>query len=91
MGALLAAHTRLVDDWIPFERYTSPPRLEAPLVTWQGPDFIMRAYARTLRDLGLSAKVVAKLNRRRAVRPRCLHFGNSFVVTDRFKVGSGAT
>jgi hypothetical protein len=90
IGALLAAHTGLVDDWIPFERYTSS-RLDAPLVVWKGPEFLMRAYARTLRDIGLLATVVAKQQQRRAFRPRCLHFGNSFVVTDHCEILSGAT
>jgi hypothetical protein len=91
LGALLAAHIRLVDDWIPFERYTSPRRLEASQVTWRGPEFVMRAYARALRELGLPAKVVPKRRLRRTSRPRCLHFGNSFVVSNRFRVVSGAT
>jgi hypothetical protein len=91
LGALLAAHTRLLDDWVPFERYTSPRRLGASLVTWRGPDFVMRAYARALRGLGLHTKVVLKQSRRHAVRPSCLHFGSSFVVADRFTLVSEAT
>jgi hypothetical protein len=91
LGTLLTAHTRLLDDWVPFERYTSPRRIEASLVIWRGPDFVMRAYARALRGMGLHTKIVLKQARRRASRLKCLHFGSSYVVGNRVTVVSEAT
>jgi hypothetical protein len=91
LGALLTAHERLLDDWVPFERYTSPVPRQATVVRWRGPDFVMRTYGRALRKLGLSTKLLPRQARRRAAGVRCLHFGDSFVVSERFTVVSDAT
>ena len=56
LSVLLTAHTSLVDDWVPFDRYTAPFPAGASVVTWRGPEFLMRAYARSLRHLGLQAE-----------------------------------
>jgi len=88
-GVLLAAHTHLVDDWIPFDRYAPAVRPNATVVAWHGPIFIMKTYARALRSLGLRALVNVGTEPRPGRRPRCLHFGDSFIVADRFEVGWG--
>jgi hypothetical protein len=89
LGVLLVAHTRLVDDWIPFDRYTRPFLAAASRVKWRGPDFIMRAYATALRQLGLQPQIRPR-QKRNGCRAKCLHFGDSFIVAERFEVGSGA-
>jgi hypothetical protein len=51
----------------------------------QGPDFLMRAYARALRRIGAKPDLtLQKKHRTKIVRPKVLHFGNSFVVADAF-------
>jgi hypothetical protein len=91
LSVLLTAHMSLVDDWIPFDRYTSPSPAGASVVTWRGPEFLMRAYARSLQHLGLRAEVLLLRQQSKWLRLRCLHFGNSFIVAASFEVGSGAT
>ena len=91
LGVLLSAHRKMVDDWVPFDRYTAPFPAGASVVTWRGPDFIMRAYERSLRRLGLQAEVLPQRQQRSGPRLRCLHFGDSFIVAASFEVGSGAT
>ena len=91
LGVLLSTHTRLVDDWVPFDRYTAPFPTGASVINWRGPEFFMRAYARSLRQLGLQAEVLLQRQQGSGPRLRCLHFGDSFIVASSFEVGSGAT
>ena len=91
LSVLQTAHTSLLDDWVPFDRYTAPFPAGASVVTWRGPEFLMRAYARSLRHLGLHAEVLLQRQQSKGLGLRCLHFGNSFIVAGSFEVGSGAT
>lgn len=88
VGALWSAHVRLVDDWIPFDRYLRgfAALLQAGngLVA-KGPSFLIDAYARVLDEQGC---VTSRLKSRRqtAVRHAVLaHFGNSYVVAGSIK------
>jgi hypothetical protein len=89
LRVLLVAHTALVDDWVPFDRYARPFPSGALLIKWRGPDFIMQAYARALDRLGLQPRLV-RHKKGITGQARCLHFGDSFIVAKRFEVGSGA-
>jgi hypothetical protein len=83
LGAMLSAHLRLADDWIPFDRYVRETK--DPLVV-RGPAFVVRGYATAPRRLGLAPKVsAAGRARRHVLRCRVLHFGNSFVVARGFE------
>ena len=90
LSALRAAHAGVVGDWFPFARYTGRVAQNATVVLWKGPGFLMRSYARALQSIGLKAQLVPSRGHRVRGRPRCLHFGDSFVVADRFEVGSEA-
>ena len=82
LGALYQAHMDAVDDWIPIDRYIDIRRISVHKATCRGPDFLMRAYARALRRLGLQPKLAVRKNRkkRKIVGPRVLHFGDSSIV-----------
>jgi hypothetical protein len=78
-----------VGDWIAFDRYAMVPGTRTALtekkLVLRGPDFLMRAYAESLRATDKSARLT--LQRHRKKKPaalRTLHFGESFVVAAGF-------
>lgn len=85
VGGLYQAHTHLIDDWIPFDRYGDVKTIAKNKVVWTGPVFLMKAYARALRALGIDPvlKVQPTKIKKRALK--VLHFGNSFIVAESFK------
>jgi hypothetical protein len=84
-GALWRAHIDEVDDWIEMDPGQVLAIAKGKPVC-RGPDFLMRAYARALRRIGASPQLTLQKKRtlRKRVRPRVLHFGNSFVVANSF-------
>jgi hypothetical protein len=89
LGALVRAHTTAVDDWIPVERYLSDQFSERRQPMCQGPEFLLKVYAQTLRALGLRCRVTVRPRPVAArKRPRVLHFGASFVVAREFRIRS---
>ena len=83
-GALYRAHINAVDDWIPFDSYSDIESISKDKFALRGPDFLMRAYAKALRSLGKEPRVILRRSNRKAVRPKVLHFGDSYVVADTF-------
>jgi hypothetical protein len=96
--ALFRAHVEAVDDWIPFDRYLQVgtnwnsasflPNF-APVsgkrFVCRGPDFLLRAYARALEAVGEEATLTMRSSAKpRSIRPRVLHFGDSYIVADVF-------
>jgi hypothetical protein len=87
IAALVIAHARIFDDWVPLERYLGnlgdlSDRVASGLSV-TGPEFVLKAYARALRSVA-----AASLSRRPkvgAARFRVLHFSQSFVVAERFE------
>jgi hypothetical protein len=89
LAALVQAHSRTFEDWVAPDRYLGdlarlPKRFAAEGLVLSGPDFVLRAYAKALRMLGLSVSVRSKPARRRSARPKVLHFSQSFVVAEAF-------
>jgi hypothetical protein len=84
MGVLYKAHTEAVDDWIPFDEYSSIKTTSDDQFALRGPDFLMRAYAKALRSIGKKPQVIPGRQNRKAVRPKVLHFGNSHIVANTF-------
>jgi hypothetical protein len=84
MGALYRAHTDAVDDWIPFDRYSTIKKISDDRFSLRGPDFLMRAYAKALRATGEKPRVILGRGNRKTARPKVLHFGDSYVVADAF-------
>jgi hypothetical protein len=101
LDALFRAHVAESDDWIPFDRYlfrwhgtASTPTL-APVsrnkFVCRGPDFLIRTYAKALKAIGEQVQVTIRSNpKRKATRPRVLHFGESYVVADTFSAQQSA-
>jgi hypothetical protein len=59
-------------------------------VTWRGPEFLLRGYARVLRRLGLETVLTRGTKALRNGRaPQVLHLGGSYVVAERFEVDAG--
>ena len=89
LGALYQAHTDAVDDWIPFDRYLPTNVISSKKCVCRGPHFLLRAYARALRGElpRLDLLAVGKVRR---TRLRVLHFGESFVVAEGFRISSEA-
>lgn len=88
IAALVTAHTRVFDDWVPIDRYLGSladlPVRVANGLSVTGPEFALKAYARALRSAA-----AASLSRRPkqvgTPRFRVLHFSQSFVVAERFE------
>ena len=80
---LYRAHIEAVDDWIPFD-YSSVQAIGEGTFSCRGPDFLMRAYAKALRAIGKRPRIVLGRDRSKAIRPKVLHFGDSYVVANRF-------
>jgi hypothetical protein len=85
LAALAAAHLAAVDDWVPIERYL--PMAQAPNGAFivQAPDFLVRAYARALRRLGISVRTSLTRPGKARTRPKVLHLGSSYVVAESFE------
>lgn len=84
IGTLYKAHANLVDDWIPFDRYSSIRAVSKGKNACRGPEFLMRAYAKALRSIGKEPHVLLRRSRRTTARAQVLHFGDSFLVADDF-------
>jgi hypothetical protein len=98
IAALYRAHVEAVDDWISFDQYLlsySPYRRLEPSKTTaepnggkfvcNGPDFLLRAYAKALRSIGEQATLtIPKSQKAQRLRPKVLQFGSSYVVADAF-------
>ena len=96
--ALYQAHSKVADDWIPFDQYLfldrawdgSPLLIESGPVpgknfVCRGPEFLLRAYARALAAIGEEVKLALKgAAKPKAIRPKVLHFGGSYIVADVF-------
>jgi hypothetical protein len=81
LGALLQAHILTVDDWIPFDRYVS--LVPGKSKSLQGPEFLMRAYAKAVRAQGEDPQLIFR-GKSKSTKLRVLHFGGSFVVAAGF-------
>lgn len=83
-GALYKAHTEAVGDWIPFDSYSSIRAISKDKFSCRGPEFLMRAYADALRAIGKTPQLALGRRYPKEIRPRVLHFGDSYVVATRF-------
>jgi hypothetical protein len=97
-AALYRTHVETVDDWIPFDRYllVNTPWNGAAFMpcfalasgsnfVCRGPDFLVRAYAKTLEAIGEQVQVILRGSRRsKSIQPKVLHFGASYVVANTF-------
>jgi hypothetical protein len=92
LAALYRTHLEAVDDWISFDTYlpmygpypNAPGRPGGKFVC-RGPDFLLRAYAKALREIGEPAKLIlCGIPKRTRTPPKVLHFGTSYVVADAF-------
>ena len=84
VGALYEAHMDVVDDWIDFNEYSSVQSKTKNIRTCQGPEFLMRAYAKAIRFVGKHPKIVLGRRPEIARKLRVLHFGSSHVVAAGF-------
>jgi hypothetical protein len=86
LGALYRAHTDTVDDWIPFDRCVRSDPLSESKWSCEGPEFLLRAYAKALRANLIQPRLVLKRGQLKKKRKplSVLHFGCSFVVAARF-------
>jgi hypothetical protein len=96
LSALCKAHFNVVNEWIPLGRYlfTDPrPTEHRTLPCFQlasgssfaclGPDFLLRVYAKALESVGARARLTVR-GKGKSIRPKVLHFGNSYVVANSF-------
>jgi hypothetical protein len=103
--ALYRAHTKEAGDWISFDRYLSietpwtgtsfQPHF-APIsgknFVCRGPDFLIRAYANALETIGVQVRLTLRhLPKLKPIKPRVLHFGESYVVADIFTAERAST
>ena len=89
IGALLEAHIRETDDWVPFDRYVAT--WKNPLVI-QGPAFLIRSYSKALKKLHLNPAISVRRGKAGRHRPlRVLHLGDSHVVAAAFEVIQSAS
>lgn len=91
VAALVSAHTRIFDDWVPCERYLgslgslgSLAARVADGLSVTGPEFVLKAYARGLRTLA-TVSLRRQPKQVGAARLKILHFSQSFVVAERFE------
>ena len=97
VGELWAAHVKLADDWIPFDRYfNGEVALHELLASGSGllatgPEFLISAYASILENEGCRPTRKA-ISPARLVRSATLaHFGESYVVAEKVIVRKLAT
>jgi len=86
-AALVTAHGRIFDDWVPIDRYRGsfadlPVRVGNGL-SLTGLEFVLKAYARALRSVS-AASLSRRPKRIGPARIKVLHFSQSFVVAERF-------
>ena len=84
VGALNRAHTAAVDDWIPFDSYSTIHTISKNRFALRGPDFLMRAYAKALRSINEKPQLILRRGKKKTIRPKVLHFGNSKVIANTF-------
>jgi hypothetical protein len=98
LAALFRAHTEAADDWISFDSYLlHHSYLYQPLggsyfastsegkFVCRGPEFLIRAYAKTLESIGEPVQVTVRRGQKmKTIRPKVLHFGDSYVVANLF-------
>jgi hypothetical protein len=90
LGALYTAHLQAVADWIPFDRYTVTrytlvriTSAKRPVI--RGPAFLLRAYAKALRNHADDVKLVLRPKLAgKSAGLKVLHFGESYVVAESF-------
>lgn len=96
LSALCKAHLNAVNDWIPLRRYlfVDPrPSENRTLPCFRlasgnnfaclGPDFLLRIYAKALESVGERVQLTVR-GKGKSIRPKVLHFGNSYVVANSF-------
>jgi len=89
VGELWAAHVKLVDDWIPFERYfNGEVALHQLLASGsgllaKGPVFLLSAYASILENAGCRPTRQALPPARLVQTATLTHFGESYVVAEK--------
>jgi hypothetical protein len=86
IGALYKAHTAVVDDWIPFDYYSSILATSKGEFTLRGPAFLMQAYVKVLRAMGEKPRLMLRRGKRKSPKPKVLHFGDSYIVANKFLV-----
>jgi len=92
LGALYRAHCDAVDDWIPFDRYIDIYSLDGKRHECEGPDFLLRSYAKAFRLRGVKAHLkLRKHNKGKVPTLRVLHFGESYIVAADFSAEQRAT
>jgi hypothetical protein len=90
LATLYRAHAEAVDDWIPFGRYLLVNShwinaASGDKFVCRGPDFLLRAYASALRVTGGQVRVTLRGSPKlKSIRPKVLHFGESYVVANTF-------
>ena len=83
-GALYKAHTEAVNDWIDFDTYSRIREISNSKCSCQGPEFLMRAYAKALRSLGREPQIMMRGRGPKTRQLKVLHFGASRVVAEGF-------
>lgn len=89
IGRLYEAHVKLVEKWIPFDKYFNMFNQMNVLLSSgfgllaEAPRPLARAYASALRESGIQVGVSEGQERNRAVE--VLIFGNGYVVANRFE------
>lgn len=96
LSALCKAHFDAVRGWIPLERYlfvVPRPRENRSQPCFRlasgnrfaclGPDFLLRIYAEALESIGVDVQLTVR-GKAKSIRPKVLHFGNSYVVANGF-------
>ncbi|HEU4994473.1 MAG TPA: hypothetical protein VFT29_06615 [Gemmatimonadaceae bacterium] len=88
IAALVTAHGRIFDDWVPIDRYLGSvadlPVRVAKGLSLTGPEFVLKGYARSLHSVA-AASLIRRSKRSSTARFRVLHFSQSFVVAERFE------
>jgi hypothetical protein len=84
VGALYKAHTAAFYDWGRFDLYSVIHSISKNKFALRGPDFVMRVYAKALRSIVGKPQLILRRGKRKAIRPKVLHFGVSYVVANTF-------
>jgi hypothetical protein len=85
IGALYQAHMALMNDWLPFDEVVSVETISKKRASCRGPEFLMRAYAKTFRAKGERVQLVLRGgNKAKSKRLKVLHFGDSYVIASTF-------
>jgi hypothetical protein len=84
VGALYKAHTEAFYDWGRFDLYSVIHKISKSKFALRGPDFVMRVYTKALRSMGEKPQLILRRGKKKAIRPKVLHFGVSYVVANAF-------